>query len=193
MAENEQGLVIAAVCRALADGASARAATIVQRDYPFAPAPVTARRFRPTAYTKAFIRDGFIDRYSGARLVFPPVLLVLSFALPECLPYHPNWKADRTHPAYWQLSATLDHLVPVTRGGADEESNWVTTSMARNAAKMNWTLEELGWRLHPPGSLSVWDGMLAWFLEYTAAHPEAVVDNAVGQWRRAGAAALSAL
>jgi hypothetical protein len=191
MPEDEQGLVIAEVCRALAEGASARAAAIVQRDYPFAPAPVTTRRFRPVAYTKAFVRDGFIDRYSGARLVFPPVLRVLSFALPECFPYHPNWKTDRTHPAYWQLSATLDHLVPVTRGGADEESNWVTTSMARNAAKMNWTLEELGWRLHPPGSLSAWDGMLGWFLEYTAAHAEAVVDNAVRQWRRAGAAALS--
>ncbi len=83
MAENEQGLVIAAVCRALAEGASARAETIVQRDYPFAPAPVTARRFRPTAYTKAFIRDGFIDRYSGARLVFPPVVTVHTSASSE--------------------------------------------------------------------------------------------------------------
>jgi hypothetical protein len=192
MPENGQGLVIAEVCRALAEDAAARAAAILQRDYPFAPAPVTARRFRPAAYTKAFVRDGFIDRYSGTRLVFPPVLRVLSFALPECFPYHPNWKTDRTHPAYWQLSATLDHLVPVTRGGADEESNWVTTSMARNAAKMNWTLEELGWRLHPPGSLGAWDGMLGWFLKYTSAHPEAVVDNAVRQWRWAGAAALSA-
>ena len=193
MAEDDKGLVIAAACRALVDGDRAHAAAIVQRDYPFGPAPVTERRFRPAAYTKVFVRDGFIDRYSGARLVFPPVLRVLSGVLPGCFPYHPNWKADRTHPAYWQLSATVDHLVPVTRGGADDESNWVTTSMARNAAKQNWTVGELGWRLHPAGALSAWDGLLAWFLEYTAAHPEAVVDNAVRQWRRAGVAALSGL
>jgi HNH endonuclease len=55
-------------------------------------------------------------------------------------------------PAFWEVGATIDHVVPVTRGGADDESNWVTTSMARNSAKMNWTLEELGWTLHPPGN-----------------------------------------
>jgi hypothetical protein len=37
--------------------------------------------------------------------------------LPERFPFHPNWKTDVTHPAYWEVSATIDHLTPVTRGG----------------------------------------------------------------------------
>jgi hypothetical protein len=102
--------------------------------------------------------NGFIDRYSGHRLVFPPVFRVLSVALPTDFPYHRNWKADVTHQAYYELAATIDHLLPVTRGGADDESNWITTSMAHHSAKMNWTLDECGWKLHPSGQLAKWDG-----------------------------------
>src|SRR5262245_43095336 len=167
MGRGEKGCVIAAICRALTDESMAEAEAIVRRDYPFDPAPVTARRFRPVEYTQVFVRDGFIDRYSGDRLIFPPVLRVLSFVLPTLFPYHPKWKTDETHPAYWEVSATLDHVIPVSRGGADDESNWVTTSMARNGAKMNWTLDELGWELRPAGAISEWDGMMNWFLEYT--------------------------
>jgi hypothetical protein len=192
MGSGEKGSVIAAICHALADGSIAKAESIIRADYPFAPAPVTARRFRPVEYTKAFVRDGFIDRYAGNRLLFPPVLRVLSFALPTLFPYHPNWKTDETHPAYWEVSATLDHVIPVSRGGADDESNWVTTSMARNGAKMNWTLEELGWQLRPAGAIGEWDGMMKWFLEYTARHPETIVDNAVRRWRQAAEVVLAA-
>jgi hypothetical protein len=188
---DEKGSVIAAICRTLAGGSLAEAESLVRRDYPFDPASVTVRRFRPVQYTKTFVRDGFIDRYSGERLIFPPVLRVLSFTLPTVFPYHPNWKTDETHPAYWEVSATLDHVIPVSRGGVDDESNWVTTSMRRNAAKMSWTLAELGWRLQPPGAMSEWDGMISWFLEYTSRHPEAIVDNAVRQWRRAAEVALT--
>jgi len=81
----------------------------------------------------------------------------------------------------------VDHLVPVTRGGADDESNWVTTSMARNSAKMNWTLDKLGWALHPPGDAREWDDMMRWFLEYTEAHPETLPSGSIRQWRRAAA------
>jgi hypothetical protein len=60
--------------------------------------------------------------------------------------------------------------------------------MARNGAKMNWTLAELGWELRPPGALDDWDGMIHWFLEYTTQYPDAIVDNAVRQWRKAALA-----
>ena len=58
-------------------------------------------------------RDGFIDRYSGQRLVFLPVLHVLSVGSSQEFPFHRNWKIEVTHPAYWELVATLDHLEPV--------------------------------------------------------------------------------
>jgi hypothetical protein len=150
------------------------------------------RQYGPLAVTRVFVRDGFIDRYSGERLVFPPALRLLSAALPAAFPYHPNWKTTVTHPAYWEVSATVDHLVPVSRGGADQESNWVTTSMMHNSAKMLWTLDELGWRLHPGGRMDEWDGMLRWFVEYADAHPELTTAAHLRQWYRAARASLAA-
>lgn len=90
-----------------------------------------------------FTRDGFVDRYSGDLLVFPGTLRLLAKLLPHEFPFHSNWKADACHPAFWQLFPTIDHVVPVSRGGADADSNWMSTSMLRNSAKANLTLEEL--------------------------------------------------
>ena len=181
---------IAAVCAALSTQAEDEAVAILRARYPFAPEPITPRRYGPLESTRVFVRDGFIDRYTGERLIFPPVLRVLSNALPEAFPFHPNWRTDVTHPAYWELGATVDHVIPVTRGGHDDESNWATTSMARNSAKMNWTLDELGWQMHPPGEFRAWDGMLHWFVEYTEIHPIALENASVRQWRRAATQVL---
>ena len=176
---------IAAACRALSENAADQAITILKNNYPFDPQTITKRKYGAVESTRVFVRDGFVDRYSGQRLIFLPVLRVLSVVLPSDFPYHPNWKTDVTHPAYWQIAATVDHLVPVTRGGADHESNWFTTSMAHNYAKMNWKLEELNWKLHPPGDLNDWDGLIHWFVEYTAMHPETLANSSVRQWHRA--------
>ena len=124
--------------------------------------------------------------------MFPPVLRVVSLALPVEFPFHSNWKTDVTHPAFWELGATIDHLVPVSPGGADDESNWVTTSMARNSAKMNWTLDELGWTLQEPGDFQKWDGLLRWFLEYTASNPGLLRSGWVRRWHRAAANVVGA-
>jgi len=182
---------LVAACRALSDVGPAEAAEVIRREYPFEPVPPSKRAYGPLESTRVFVRDGFIDRYSGSRLVFPPVLRVVSIALPSEFPYHSNWKSDRTHPAYWQLVPTVDHLIPVSHGGQDSESNWVTTSMARNAAKGNWSLEELGWSLHGPGDMSLWDGLIQWFIDYTAAHRHVLSNQSVRQWRRAADAVLS--
>jgi hypothetical protein len=188
----EKSTVLAEVCRALSEGAGDEAASIAKRDYPFAPELVTNRKYGPVESTALFFRDGFIDRYTGERLVFPPVLRVLSTLLPAEFPFHPNWKTHLTHPSYWEVGASVDHVIPVTRGGADNDSNWATTSMARNFAKMNWTIEELGWTLHPPGSMSQWDGLVGWFLKYTAEHPETLAPSIKG-WHKAARTAIMAL
>ena len=48
--------------------------------------------------------------------------------------------------------------------------------MAHNAAKQNWTIEQLGLRLHERGNPNEWNGLLEWFLEYASVHPE-VLEN----------------
>lgn len=113
--------------------------------------------------TKVFVRDGFTDRYFGDPLVFPGALRAVSALSPSLFPYHRNWKQSLTHPAYWSHYPTIDHVVPVARGGADDESNVVTTSMLRNAAKSNWLLSELGWPTTLAPLAAAWDGLLPWF------------------------------
>ena len=77
------------------------------------------------------------------------------------------------------------------RARTDDESNWVTTSMARNSAKLNWTLEEIGWSLQPPGDFREWDGLVHWFLEYTAANHDVRTNTTARQWRRAAELAVA--
>jgi hypothetical protein len=179
------------VCHALLEGERDAAGALLGRHYPFNPAATVKRGYGPLEATRVFVRDGFVDRYSGQRLLFPPVLRVISAALPEQFPYHPNWKTTASHQAYWELVATVDHVIPICYGGLDDDSNWVTTSMVRNRAKLNATLEELGWRLHPAGKLDEWDGLIRWFLEFTATHPETATTPWMAQWGRAAARVLN--
>lgn len=92
---------------------------------------------------------------------------------------------SETHTAYWELFPTIDHVVPVARGGVDDHTNWVTTSMLRNAAKANWTLEELGWQLVPPGDSKQWDGLISWFVECLEYEQSHLADKYVRSWHRA--------
>ncbi|HEX5322430.1 MAG TPA: hypothetical protein VFW40_01495 [Capsulimonadaceae bacterium] len=162
---------ITRVCEALSNNNAAFASRILQDEMPFAAHGIVNRNYPKHKVVALFVRDGFIDRYSGKRLLFSPALRLISSLIPEDFPYHLNWKTTECHAAYWNLSATLDHIVPVVRGGSNDDSNLATTSMIRNNAKSNWTLEELGWRLLPPGNFENWDGMLGWFCGYIEQHP----------------------
>lgn len=112
----------------------------------------------------------------------PPVLYVLHAINLTVFPATRGWKTELTHPAFNALTATIDHVVPVTLGGADDESNWVTTSMARNFAKNNVTLEEIGWELWHPGKLSDWDGLLGWFADYCTENTKLLSHSAIKKW-----------
>jgi hypothetical protein len=175
---------LASVCRLLSSGRIDDARDAIRCEYPLVPPAAVKRQYGDLESVRVFMRDGFIDRYSGDRLVFPGALRLISSCLPEVFPYHPNWKMTETHIAYWELSPTVDHVVPVARGGPDREDNWATTSMLRNSAKANWLLEELGWTLRPI-EVSDWDGLAGWFREYVSAHPDTLNEPAIRKWNRA--------
>jgi hypothetical protein len=181
------------VCDALIEGNKTLASSIVRSEYPFEKKSFAGRKYKEFESTQIFIRDGFIDRYSGAKLIFPPVLRLLSRSLPEEFPFHPNWKMSESHSAYWELSPTIDHIVPVARGGADIETNWATTSMLKNGAKANATLEELGWILLPSGDFRQWDGLISWLMEYIKLEPEHLQDAYIKRWYSAAFRALKAV
>jgi hypothetical protein len=177
--------ILALACQAISDDRVGDAALLLAEGYPFDPVVKTARRYTPLQSTAVFFRDGYIDRYSGRRLVFPGTLRLISRLIPGEFPFHPNWRSDACHFAYYELFPTIDHLVPVARGGDDIEENWISTSMVRNATKANFTTEELGWRLHPPGNLADWDGLTGWFISQAGCRPGITSDSYLSKWLRA--------
>jgi len=184
--------IIEEACNAIGAGNLGAATEIIRKKYPFSPLKNAGRQYSGYKKMKIFIRDGFVDRYSGEKMVFPPVLRLLSKLMPEDLPFHKNWKMSDCHLAYWQLLPTVDHIVPVSRGGRDDESNWVCTSQLRNSAKSNWLLEELGWQLHEPGDFSEWDGLVNWFIAYTVENPQILEDSYIRSWHTAASKVIEA-
>ncbi|MDE0100066.1 MAG: HNH endonuclease signature motif containing protein [Truepera sp.] len=182
---------IVQICDAISGGFLDDAAAIARADLPFEAIERAKRKYTDTQSVSIFLRDGFIDRYSGQRLVFPGTLRLLSLLLPEEIPYQKNGKTTECHMLFWLLFPTVDHVKPVARGGLDIEANWVCTSMFRNAAKSVWTLEELGWQLQPPGPLGDWDGMLEWFMKYVSYEPSLLEEKYLKRWHRAAERALA--
>jgi 5-methylcytosine-specific restriction endonuclease McrA len=190
---NNKSRTIQKVCEALLAGDKEEASSIARAEYPFTGEPSVGRKYKETESTQIFIRDGFVDRYSGERLIFPGALRLLSTLLPKEFPFQTNWKMSECHMVYWELSPTIDHIIPVARGDLDNETNWATTSMLRNSAKSNWTLEELGWRLLPPGDFRVWDGLIGWLMEYIRREPLHLQDRYIKRWYNAAVRAVNAV
>lgn len=188
---NDKARCVALACEALSAGDTVRATELARRDYPFQPLVSGTRKFSPLQASKQFMRDGFIDRYSGTQLIYPGALRLLSRLMPTEFPAHPNWKMSESHILYWELFPTIDHVVPVARGGSDTIDNWATTSMVLNSAKAQWTLEELDWEMVPAGRMSEWDGLLAWFIDMLARHPQHLSDAYIKRWYRAARSATS--
>ena len=184
--------IIEEICKKIDDDDDhAKAKEIVKRKYPHKELKKKGRQCREFDKTKVFRRDGFIDQYSGEKLIYPPVLKILSVLMKKEFPYQKHWKMSNTHIAWWELIPTVDHVEPVARGGADEEENWVCTSQLRNSAKSNWKLEELGWERKEKGDLEKWDGMMGWFMEYMkSANDEIKADKYIAKWHKAAKRAM---
>lgn len=155
---------------------------IIQRDYPFVPLERERRTYSDKQKINQFVKDGFIDRYSGQRLVNPGMLKVISHYLPDIFPYHSHWKMDECHNAYWELIPTVDHIHPISLGGTDNEENYATTSMLHNSVKNNWTLEQLQWELYPAGDYEKWDGLTNLFIMLVEQNQELLKDTYIKRW-----------
>jgi hypothetical protein len=181
---DDKASVIYDVCNSLSDSDAEQASRLLRREYPFQPVEKFKRSYSRKQMIATFVRDGFIDRYSGKKLVFPASLYLISVLLPEEFPYPPRGKMSDCHVAFWELWPTIDHIKPVARGGTDDPSNWACTSMLRNSIKSNWTLEEIGWDLLDGGRLEDWDGLMGWFLNYTKKNGKVLADSAYLQkWK----------
>lgn len=178
----EKGEIIKEICQKLLEDNKEEGRQIANEKYPFASYLTEKRSYTPFQQTKIFLRDGFVDRYSGQKLLFPGIFRILKIELPDVFPAHLNWKMTDTHVVYWELFPTIDHVHPIARGGIDKEENWITTSMLRNSAKSNWTLKEVGWTIKEAGDLKTWDGLTNIFIELIEKNKSLLADPYIKKW-----------
>lgn len=180
----DKALIIKHLCGLLMDDKKQDCIDFAIDNYPFIDNFIQKRQYSKYQMCKVFLRDGFIDRYSGNKLLFPGLIKILTIEFPDIFKYHRNWKMSNTHMIYWDLFPTVDHLIPIARGGQDNESNWITTSMIRNSAKSNWTIEEIGWTLYDKGQLDNWNGLINYFIDLTNKNHDYEKDNYVSDWKK---------
>ncbi len=181
----ERSAVMSDIANMLLAGNKAAAKTIICQEYPHTYYEIEKRAYTMAQKMNQFIIDGFIDRYTGEKLLNPGILKILSNYFPNEFPYQPHWKMTDTHIAYWELVPTLDHIYPIAKGGHDDESNWVTTSMKNNSMKSNYTIDEIHWTLYPKGDIADWDGLTGVFLELVNNDKELLKDSYIKTWYRA--------
>lgn len=158
---------------------------LIEKNIPHIYKEISVRKMTISEKLKIFMRDGFIDRYSGERLVFPNVLRLISHELPISFPYHTHWKMSECHEEYWYLIPTYDHVNPIALGGEDSEVNILTTSMKNNAIKSNWKLENIGYKVYGKGNLKEWDGLIQVYLDYININGVPDIDNSFMMWHKA--------
>lgn len=186
----DRALILSSVCRLITEDRIDSAKETLLRDYPRYGVSTTRTSWPIKRLVEIYVRDGFTDRYFGNRLVFPGTLRALSVLLGDSFPYHRNWKQSSTHPGFYELYPTIDHVIPVARGGPDDESNVVTTSMLHNSSKANWLIGELNWPAERAPIVTGWDGLLGWFMTAWEAHEVLRRDQALSIWQRAARACL---
>ena len=67
----DRAKTIEMVCEALENEDGQKAGELVRSRYPFEPPADARRSFSKLDRTRVFLRDGFLDRYSGDRLFRP--------------------------------------------------------------------------------------------------------------------------
>lgn len=121
--------------------------------------PVARRSVSVRQIAAIYARDFYHCRYCGNAVILTPVMRLFARQYPEVLPYHRNWKAGMTHPAFMALSATLDHVDPIAFGGAlSDPKNLVCACWTCNAKKSDLSLAAIRWELQPQQPTD-WDGL----------------------------------
>ena len=154
------------------------------RDLPKLPESDSSKTYEhlPSRVLNIAVRDGFIDRYSGKKLIYPAAMRAMSALMPKEFPYHPRGDLDVAHIAWLELFPSLDHVIPITRNGDDTDDNIVLCSMTNNTTKRNRTLCELGWEKRACGNMNEWDGLLKVAAALIEQHPELKKVSYIKRW-----------
>jgi len=108
---------------------------------------------------KILARDGYRCRFCEVRIVVKQASKIFIQALPHAVRTG-NINEDN-HFGLAVLTASIDHLVPFSRGGTNDEDNLVTACASCNYGRTSWLIEEVDLmdpRDFPP-ILDSWDGL----------------------------------
>lgn len=106
-----------------------------------------------------FWRDGWRCRYCGIKVISTAARKTLITIFPEQTKWVP--KEFHRHSSLYAMAASLDHVVPHSRGGKNELSNFVTACYCCQFGRGNFTLEEVQFNdplLRSP-IVTGWDGL----------------------------------
>lgn len=115
----------------------------------------------PTAEVQrqVFARDGWHCRFCGIRVLYRPARARLI----ELFPVETNWvdAEYERHAALYACGASLDHVLPHSRGGGNEVGNLVTACFCCQFGRGQFTLDEV--QLTDPRDrgpiVTSWDGL----------------------------------
>lgn len=153
----------------LLQGQTERAQTAITTQWPRERLSPSRKPIPPAIKVKTFVRDKFQCRYCGCPTIYLGALRLLSHVMPQEFPYHKNWKRGVGHPAYWEISTSCDHLIPVSRGGDTRLENLVTSCYRCHSMKGEWLLEECTLSVREPSSIQ-WDGLMSRFIQLMDHH-----------------------
>ena len=193
MKDHKASADLLTVAQLVAAGNVDQARQTASERLPFTPRRRTQHNISDRDKLRVYLRDGFIDQYTGLQVWHPCALRLFAEFMPDLLPYHKNGRLDQCHILHWDLSPAVDHIVPVSRGGMHNSDNWITTSWGKNTIKSNMTLDELKWPRHSPGNLNDWDGGTGWFLGAIERRTDLSSKAPFGRWYKDTLAVLSNL
>lgn len=90
-----------------------------------------------------FARDGWRCRYCGTRVISTKARKVFTERFPEET-HWVSWQRYGGHSALLSQGASLDHVLPISRGGKNVDCNFVTACGTCQFGRNQWTLEEVG-------------------------------------------------
>lgn len=176
---------LARIIHARIEGDDATASAEIDKIRFVPPSRRTERWPAMSVIASVYARDRYQCRYCAERVILTAVMRLVSALYPDQFPFHPNWKADSTHPAFVSRSATLDHVRSIADGGDPVGmDNMVTACWNCNRRKGDLRLTELGWSLIEPRDKH-WQGLTELYRPLWEAAGRPLLSETDRAWMRA--------
>ena len=117
---------------------------------------------------KVWQRDFWSCRYCGEVVFFSPTLKLLDKLSPGHGYYHPNGKTNKILGLFQWKWASIDHINPVTKGGLNDEDNYVTSCWQCNLKFGNKNLNQGKSKpieININSKLVNWDGLSSLYIK----------------------------